>query len=654
MVMREDDMQDATTHETKAREAAQVFGPSRWWSAAARQRFVDAMEPALPLRHPNLVSTLAIHERGDTVEILTDDVTGVTLESVLAAEPVQSIHAIASIVTQVAAALDHAHAAGVAHGAICSSCVIIDENGDAMVADTGVAAAIAAAGVHGDFEDAASPAYASPEMLRGERPSPDSDQYALGALAYEMLAGRGPLDAPAGWLRRIQLRLHPDSMEFSSRDVPEEWSRAVKRMLEKRPANRFPSVADAVRVFARASEEQDQRFRGPLGWIVKQQLSGAMPVEDDTRGSAETASPFASIDAPIVDLMEQRLRDAVRRQSPRVASHTVTIRRRTLVVAACAVVIGAVAWSRIPSSTAARLRSTAELEVSQLGSPRTPGTPMTAAPPADFASDPVPAARQPVESLPPETHRAVVAPPPPVTHRAVVAPPPQVTHRAVVARPQRHPKVVTPVSPSPGQSAATHTLNVEARPLPVVEPSKPSTSSQPPVGVAATPIGGLPGAAAAPEATASPSSPRSSTPSSSPRPSAALPALTPAPASPPPASPAALSAADAGAAARKVVDQIRTSSGHALSAWMVSSRANEAFLDWLARRPIDLDVGMPPAPRVTPTPDGGAQVRYVVPITWTHASGARPTRTATVVVTVRPAEDGAALVSWTLAQPFKP
>ncbi|MFI5233009.1 MAG: serine/threonine protein kinase [Gemmatimonadales bacterium] len=649
-------MQDATMHETKAREAAQVFGPSRWWSAAARQRFIEAMEPALALRHPNLVSTLAVHERGDTVVIVTESVTGVTLESVLAAEPVQSIHAIASILTQVATALDHAHAAGVAHGAICSSSVIIDENGDAIVADTGVAAAIAAAGVHGDFGDAASPAYASPELLRGERPSPDSDQYALGALAYEMLAGRGPLDTSAGWLRRMQLRLHPDSMEFSSMDVPEEWSRAVKRMLEKRPGNRFPSIADAVRVFVRAGDDQDQRFRGPLGWIVKQQLSGAMPLEDDARDSEAAASPFASIDAPIVDLMEQRLRDAVRRQAPRIVSRAVTGRRRTLVIAAGVAVVGAVAWSRIPPSTAARLRTTAELEMSQIGSPRTPGSAMTAAPPADFASDPVPAARQPTESLPPEPHGAAVTPTPPVAHRAVVTPPPPVAHRAAVARPQRRPKIIAPTSPSPGQSAATHTLNVEARPRPVIESSKPNAPSQPPVTVDATPIGGLPAAPPAASAASSSSSQASSPPSTVPPASvpAPAPARAPAPASAVPASPAVLSATAASTAARQVVDQIRTSSVHALSASMVSSRINEAFLDWLDRRPVNLEVGTPSAPRVTPTPDGGAQVRYVLPITWTHASGARPTRAATVVATVRPSADGATLVSWTLAQPFQP
>ena len=87
---------------------------------------------------------------------------------------------------------------------------------------------------------------------------------------------------------------------------------------------------------------------------------------------------------------------------------------------------------------------------------------------------------------------------------------------------------------------------------------------------------------------------------------------------------------------------------------MVPSHEDEAFLDWLGRRPVNLEVGTPPTPRVALTQDGGAQVHYDVPITWTHASGARPTRTATVVVAVRPTADGPPVVAWSLTQPFVP
>ena len=643
-------MPDATMRETDGREAAQVFGPSRWWSAAARQRFVAAMQPVLALRHPNLVGTLAVSERGDTVVILSEDVAGVTLEAILAAEPVQSIAAIASILTQVAMALEHAHAAGLAHGAVRSSSVLIDENGDARVADMGVVAALSAAGVHGEMDESASPAYASPEVLRGESPSAPADQYALGALAYELLAGRGPLEASESWLRRAQLRWHPDSMDLSSHDVPEEWSRAVKRMLDKRPANRFASVTEAVRVFARANEGQDQRFRGPLGWIVKQQMSGAMPLEDDEEPDAAGGgrSPFASIEAPIVDVMEQRVRDAVLRHAPRISARGGGVRRRTLAVAACTVLVGALAWSATPRSTRDRLQSGLELEVSQLGNPRTAVSTITAAPPAGFAADPLAAARQPADSLS-TSDPAPVAPSPPRREQPpAAAPVPSPNAAARVPHAESRPRKSRP---GPREGAARPHQRVElATKLPPVQ----ARASVP---VVVTSMGAPPGPSS-PSVPAAP--PRSASLSADPS-SLAVPvgtasAMSPeaAAAAPPPPSPQALSAAEAGNAARAVIGLLGSANVHSLSASMIPSQVDEAFVDWLARRPVGLDVGTPPAPRIVQTADGGAQVRYIVPITWTHASGARPTRTATVLVAVRPTVDGAPVVAWSLAQPFVP
>jgi hypothetical protein len=99
---------------------------------------------------------------------------------------------------------------------------------------------------------------------------------------------------------------------------------------------------------------------------------------------------------------------------------------------------------------------------------------------------------------------------------------------------------------------------------------------------------------------------------------------------------------------------LRSTDARALGASMVASKIDEEFVGWLRRRPVDLEVGTPGATRVVPMPDGGAQVTYVVPISWTHASGARPKRSAVLVVAVRPSSAGATLASWALAEPFVP
>ena len=83
-------MHEATTPETDTGTTQRVVGPERLRSAAARQRFIASMQPVVGLSHPNLVRTHAVSRRGDAILIVTEPVNGVTLESILAADPVGS------------------------------------------------------------------------------------------------------------------------------------------------------------------------------------------------------------------------------------------------------------------------------------------------------------------------------------------------------------------------------------------------------------------------------------------------------------------------------------------------------------------------------------------------------------------------------------
>jgi hypothetical protein len=115
-----------------------------------------------------------------------------------------------------------------------------------------------------------------------------------------------------------------------------------------------------------------------------------------------------------------------------------------------------------------------------------------------------------------------------------------------------------------------------------------------------------------------------------------------------------LTAAQADAAARTLVDQLRRKDLHAVSATMVASSANAEFLDWLRGRSGDFQVGPPSAAHDVPLPDGSVEVSYTIPILWTHASGARRSRTIAVTTSVRPSPTGAKLTTWLLSQRFVP
>jgi serine/threonine-protein kinase len=94
------------------------------------------------------------------------------------------------------------------------------------------------------------PAYLSPEMIKGEAYDGRSDLYALGAIAYYLLTGELVFDAP-GVAQMCMAHVHKDPAPPSSRDrrIPKSLDRIVLRCLEKRPEDRYASagaLADAL------------------------------------------------------------------------------------------------------------------------------------------------------------------------------------------------------------------------------------------------------------------------------------------------------------------------------------------------------------------------------------------------------------------------
>src|SRR5207248_521502 len=144
-----------------------------------------------------------------------------------------------------------AHERGVVHRDIKPDNIIIAaQTGRPMVTDFGIARAVS----DGDSRLTATgmaigtPAYMSPEQAAGERTIDGrSDLYSLGIVAYQMLAGEPPFVAgstPAMLVKHISER--PIPVQQRRADVPEDLARAVMLMLEKDPANRFPSAAALV------------------------------------------------------------------------------------------------------------------------------------------------------------------------------------------------------------------------------------------------------------------------------------------------------------------------------------------------------------------------------------------------------------------------
>jgi tetratricopeptide (TPR) repeat protein len=177
-----------------------------------------------------------------------DYIDGGSLESRLDGGDPLPLEQALSIARQVALGLAAAHACGVVHRDLKPANVLLDRAGRAYVSDFGVARAAGATGVTATGVIVGTPEYLSPEQARGGPIDARSDQFALGLILFEMLAGRPPYDGgtPAEMLAQRIVRPAPPLRRLRA-DAPHWVERLVARLLALRPARRFPDAAAVAR-----------------------------------------------------------------------------------------------------------------------------------------------------------------------------------------------------------------------------------------------------------------------------------------------------------------------------------------------------------------------------------------------------------------------
>ena len=166
-------------------------------SAADLIRFRSEAEAAARLDHPGIVSVFEVGECNGHPFYSMQYVEGTTLARRLAAGPMPAREA-ATLLAQVAEAVQVAHDRGVLHRDLKPSNILIDADGFPRVSDFGLAKRIEADGsVTHTGAILGTPCYMSPEQAAGSRGDvgPASDVWSLGAILYQMLTGRPPFQA---------------------------------------------------------------------------------------------------------------------------------------------------------------------------------------------------------------------------------------------------------------------------------------------------------------------------------------------------------------------------------------------------------------------------------------------------------------------------
>ncbi len=239
---------DDIKHERKV--ALKVLKPELA-AVVGAERFLAEIKTTANLTHPHI---LPLHDSGEADGFLyyvMPYIEGETLRERIDRDRQLPVDEALGIATAIANALHTAHEQGVVHRDIKPGNILMSR-GEPLVADFGIALAVSAGGGGRLTETGLSlgtPYYMSPEQATGDQTvGPASDTFALACVLYEMLVGDPPYPGSTAQavLGKIIQGL-PVSATAIRQSVPANVDAAIRKALEKLPADRFPSAQDFVR-----------------------------------------------------------------------------------------------------------------------------------------------------------------------------------------------------------------------------------------------------------------------------------------------------------------------------------------------------------------------------------------------------------------------
>jgi len=303
---------DDLRHERKV--ALKVLKPELA-AVVGAERFLAEIKTTANLQHPHILPLFDSGEAGGFLFYVMPYIEGETLRDRIDREKQLPVDEALGIATAVANALQTAHDHGVIHRDIKPGNILLSR-GEPLVADFGIAIAVGAAGGSRLTETGLSvgtPYYMSPEQATGDQMvGPASDTYALACVLYEMLVGEPPYlgNTAQAVLGKI-IQGIPVSATTSRKAVPLNVDAAIRKALEKIPADRFASAGQFAKALAEPSFRHGE-LRAPdsvvatrwKGVAMASGLVAALALVAAGWGWARAAAPEPVVRQQIVPLTE--------------------------------------------------------------------------------------------------------------------------------------------------------------------------------------------------------------------------------------------------------------------------------------------------------------------------------------------------------------
>jgi serine/threonine protein kinase len=271
------------------------------------------------LQHPNIVTLYEPgYENNVIAWLATEYVEGENLRDHMRKRKPLPLEESMRILEGILRGLAYAHAKGIVHRDIKPANILLTANGEAKIADFGIARPIDS-NLTAVGEMLGTPSYMSPEQVKCQPVTVRSDLFSVGAVMYEMLTGVKAFGASdvTGILRNV-VELNPKPMHEVNGEVPSVLSPFVAHLFAKVPDERFNSAVEAL--------DELHRIRQESGQIALERLeSTGAPIEQGISTLAASRSKLAEQGTVPPSTTEPDFNDATPRAGARPSSLNQTI-----------------------------------------------------------------------------------------------------------------------------------------------------------------------------------------------------------------------------------------------------------------------------------------------------------------------------------------
>jgi serine/threonine protein kinase len=227
--------------------ALKVLPPELMLGTGVVERFEREAQMAAALDHSSIIPIYRVGQTASLAYLAMRYIEGRALDRIISEQGALPIPVVLLVLRAATGAVAYAHAHGIVHRDIKGGNILVDRDGRVVVTDFGVARAIDNASMTTTGSVIGTPYFMSPEQCAGKVAAPQSDQYSLGVVAFQMLTGAVPFQADTlAAIMHHHFFTPPPDVTKVREDIPDALGAILTRVLSKDPERRYATTADML------------------------------------------------------------------------------------------------------------------------------------------------------------------------------------------------------------------------------------------------------------------------------------------------------------------------------------------------------------------------------------------------------------------------